>query len=112
MILPHNLSFVNLGFFFFILFFAQDRVSLCSLACLGSHCDQTGCELRDLPVFASQVQELKVCTTTQLNLGFLKAQGDTFRVFWCGHVLNSRVQCPLVSSSSGQWLLRSLGLLL
>lgn len=110
MILPHNLSFVNLGGFFFL--FLPKTGFLCVAWPVLEVTDQTGCELRDLPIFASQAQELKVCTITQLNLGFLKAQGDAFRVFWCGHMLNSRVQCPLVSSSSGQWLLRSLGLLL
>lgn len=74
MILPHNLSCVNLEFSFS--FFAQHRVSLYSFGCLSSHCGQAGFKLRDVPAFASQAQELKVCTTTRLNLVFLKAQGD------------------------------------
>lgn len=79
MILPHNLTCVNLGFFFFS--FSQDRVFLCSFCCLGNHCDQTGFELRDPPAFAFQAQELKVCSTIQLTVGFLKAQGGTVRLF-------------------------------
>jgi hypothetical protein len=44
----------------------QDRVSLCSLGCPGTHSavDQAGLELRNPPVSASQVLELKACTTT------------------------------------------------
>jgi hypothetical protein len=43
----------------------QDRVSLYSPGCPGTHfVDQAGLKLRNLPAFASQVLELKVCTTT------------------------------------------------
>ena len=42
-----------------------DRVSLCRAGCPGTHSvDQTGLELRNPPASASQVLELKVCTTT------------------------------------------------
>jgi hypothetical protein len=53
-------------FFFFpfwILVF-QDRVSLCSPCCLGTHSvDQAGLELRNPSASASQVLGLKACTT-------------------------------------------------
>jgi len=50
-------------FFSFVVF--QDRVSLCSPGCLGTHSvDQAHLELRDPPASASGVQGLKACTTT------------------------------------------------
>jgi hypothetical protein len=50
-------------FFFFFLVF-QNRVSLYSLGCPGTHCvDQAGLELRNLPASASRVLGLKVCAT-------------------------------------------------
>jgi hypothetical protein len=51
-------------FFFFVFFFLvfQDRVSLYSPGCPGTHfVDQAGLELRNLP--ASQVLGLKACAT-------------------------------------------------
>ena len=43
----------------------QDRVSLCSSGCPGTHSvDQAGLELRNSPASASQVLGLKACTTT------------------------------------------------
>jgi hypothetical protein len=65
------------------LFFSvfQDRVSLCSLDCPGTHSvDQAGLKLRNSPASASQVLGLKACTTTPgfqgaLNLIFF-SQGD------------------------------------
>jgi hypothetical protein len=40
----------------------QDRVSLCSSGCPGTHSvDQAGLELRNLPVSASQVLGSKAC---------------------------------------------------
>jgi hypothetical protein len=43
----------------------RDRVSLYSPGCPGTHSvDQAGLELRNLPVSASQLLGLKVCTTT------------------------------------------------
>ena len=55
---------------FFCLFgfcfcFFQDRVSLCSHGCPGTHSvDQAGFKLRNPPASASWVLELKACTTT------------------------------------------------
>jgi hypothetical protein len=50
-------------FIYFLVFF-QDRVSLCSPGCSGTHSvDQAGLELRNLPASASQVLGLKVCAT-------------------------------------------------
>jgi hypothetical protein len=50
--------------FCFVLFF-QDRVSLCSPGCPGTHSvDQAGLELRNPPAFASRVLGLKACATT------------------------------------------------
>jgi hypothetical protein len=43
----------------------QDRVSLCSFDCPGTHSvDQTGPELRDLPASASGVLGYKACAPT------------------------------------------------
>jgi hypothetical protein len=53
--------------FCFVLFcfVFQDRVSLCSPGCPGTHSvDQAGLELRNLPASASQVLGLKACNTT------------------------------------------------
>jgi hypothetical protein len=42
----------------------QDRVSLCSPGCLGTHSvNQVGPKLRNLPASASQVLGLKACST-------------------------------------------------
>jgi pyrrolidone-carboxylate peptidase len=66
----------------FVCLFFQDRVSLYSPGCPGTHSvDQAGLELRNPPASASQVLGLKVCTTTawlillrtkvvQVNFGF------------------------------------------
>jgi hypothetical protein len=52
-------------FRFVWLFFFQDRVSLCTPGCPGTHfVDQAGLKLRNLPASASQVLGLKVCATT------------------------------------------------
>ena len=61
-----TISLANEVFFVVVLvLFFQDRVSLCSPGCPGTHSvDQAGLELRNLPASASQVLELKVCTTT------------------------------------------------
>jgi hypothetical protein len=60
-----DVSVVRLLFFFFFFLVSQDRVSLCSPGCPGTHSvDQTGLELRNLPASASRVLELKACATT------------------------------------------------
>jgi hypothetical protein len=54
----------SFGKFFCFCFcgFFQDRVSLCSSGCPGTHSvDQAGLELRNPPASASQVLGLKVC---------------------------------------------------
>jgi hypothetical protein len=49
----------------FVCLFFQDRISLCSSGCPGTHSvDQAGLELRNLPASASQVLGLKACSTT------------------------------------------------
>jgi hypothetical protein len=49
----------------FVLFCFQDRVSLCSHGCPGTHfVDQAGLKLKNPPASASQVLGLKVCATT------------------------------------------------
>jgi hypothetical protein len=49
--------------FLFLVF--QDRVSLCSPGCPGTHfVDQAGLELRNPPASASRVLGLKACVTT------------------------------------------------
>jgi hypothetical protein len=53
-------------FFLLLLFlFFQDRVSLCSPGCPGTHfVHQAGLEFKNPPASASQVLGLKACTTT------------------------------------------------
>jgi hypothetical protein len=60
-------------FLFCFVFVFQDRVSLCSSGCPGTHfVDQAGLELRNPPASASQVLGLKVCATTAwLRVPFL-----------------------------------------
>jgi hypothetical protein len=61
----------------FVFFVFQDRVSLCSPGCPGTHfADQAGLQLRNLPASTSQVLGLKAyATTTQLqDKILLKAQ--------------------------------------
>jgi hypothetical protein len=56
--------------FLFLVF--QDRISLCSSGCPGTHpVDQAGLELRNPTVSASQVLELKACATTARHRGEL-----------------------------------------
>jgi hypothetical protein len=58
--------FLKLYYFWVFLFLVfQDRVSLCSPGCPGTHfVEQAGLELRNPPASAAQVLGLKVCTTT------------------------------------------------
>jgi hypothetical protein len=57
--------FCFLFLFLFFVFVFQDRVSLCSPGCPGTHfVDQAGLELRNPTASASQVLGLKACTTT------------------------------------------------
>jgi hypothetical protein len=59
-------------FCFLFFFFFQDRVSLISSGCPGTHfVDQTGLELRNPPASASRVLGLKVYATTPGDQGFL-----------------------------------------
>jgi hypothetical protein len=68
-------GWVGFGLVFVCLFvcFFQDRVSLYSPGCPGTHSvDQAGLEFRNLPASASQVLGLKACATTaQLDSVFL-----------------------------------------
>jgi hypothetical protein len=62
-LLKFLMQFILVSFFFFFLVF-QDRVSLYSSGCPGTHSvDQAGLELRNLPASASQVLGLKACAT-------------------------------------------------
>jgi hypothetical protein len=61
-------------FFSFVLLF-QDRVSLCSPGCPGTHSvDQAGLELRNPPAPASRELGLKACATTtqQMSSSFVE----------------------------------------
>jgi hypothetical protein len=67
--------FLGFGCFWFLVFGFQDRVSLYSSGCPGTHSvDQAFLKLRNLPAFASasQVLGLKACATTALLRPFLK----------------------------------------
>jgi hypothetical protein len=56
----------------------QDRVSLCSPGCPGTHfVNQAGLELRNPPASASQVLGLKGCATTP-SLSSVFLQKGTF----------------------------------
>jgi hypothetical protein len=69
-------GFFCFGFFVVVvvvLGFFQDRVSLYSPGCPGTHfVEQAGLELRNPPASASQVLGLKVCTTPPGNFTILK----------------------------------------
>jgi hypothetical protein len=57
----------------FVCFGFQDRVSLCTLGCPGTHSvDQAGLELRNPPASVSQVLGLKACATTGQLIPILK----------------------------------------
>jgi hypothetical protein len=57
-------------FFVFCFLFFQDRVSLYSPGCPGTHfVDQAGLELKNPPASASRVLGLKVCATTPSRPG-------------------------------------------
>ena len=65
--------------FLFCFLFFQDRVSLCSPGCPGTHfVDQCGLKLRNLPASASQVLGLKACTT--MPLGFYVDAGNLHNI--------------------------------
>jgi hypothetical protein len=61
-----NVSFeLCQSFVFVFCFFFQDRVSLCSPGCPGTHSvEQAGLEHRNPPASASRVLGLKACATT------------------------------------------------
>jgi hypothetical protein len=65
------LKFLDLFICLFVYLVFQDRVSLCSPGCPGTHSvDQASLELRNLPASASRVLGLKACDTT-LGLRFI-----------------------------------------
>ena len=54
--------FVVFVFFVFVVVVFQDRVSLCSSGCPGTHSvDQAGLQLRNPPASASEVLGVKAC---------------------------------------------------
>jgi hypothetical protein len=66
------LFYLFIYLFIYLLVF-QDRVSLYSPGCPGTHfVDQAGLELRNPPASASRVLGLKACTTTPGMLGIFK----------------------------------------
>jgi hypothetical protein len=76
-------SCLPLFFFFFFFLVFQDRVSLCSPGCPGTHSvDQAGLELRNPPASASQVLGLKACTTTARPLCEFKGSLVHIVSFW------------------------------
>ena len=63
-----------LVFCLFVCFVFQDRISLCSPGCPGTHyVDQVGLELRNPPASASRVLGLKECATTA-QLAYLRVE--------------------------------------
>jgi hypothetical protein len=83
--------------FFVFVFVFQDRVSLYSPGCPGTHfVDQAGLELRNPPASASEVLGLKACTTTPGAPPFFNHTVKLFRVciFEAGVVCDVRVCRP------------------
>jgi hypothetical protein len=69
-------TYLFIYLFIYLLVF-QDRVSLCSSGCPGTHSvNQAGFKLRNLPASASQMLGLKACATT----AFLKCPLDTMNL--------------------------------
>jgi hypothetical protein len=63
------MTYVIFFVLFCFVFVFQDRVSLYSPGCPGTHfVDQAGLELRNLPASAFQVLGLKACTTNTQQL--------------------------------------------
>jgi hypothetical protein len=85
------------SFFLFLLFFFfafQDRVSLCSPGCPGTHSvDQAALELRNLPASASQVLGLKVCATTARPKATLRRTA-----FNWGWLIGSEIQPIIINA--------------
>jgi hypothetical protein len=74
-------------FFFFFFFPLQDRVSLYSPGCPGTHfVDQAGLELRNPPAFASQVLGLKA-TTARPNILFKARDFKIFKILHSWNIL-------------------------
>jgi hypothetical protein len=70
-------------FFFFVVVVFQDRVSLCSPGCPGTHSvDQAGFELRNPPASAFLVLGLKACATTARQGTGLMVQGILLTVLF------------------------------
>jgi hypothetical protein len=99
-------------FFFFFFFFGfgfgfQDRVSLCSPGCPGTHSvDQAGLKLRNPPASASQVLGLKACATTaQLSFKFL-SYAVIYLLIVCryGHWSSQRTTCRNQCLPSTVWV--------
>jgi hypothetical protein len=89
---------------FFLFLFFQDRVSLCSPGCPGTHSvDQGGFELRNPPASTSQVLGLKACTTTAWHFCFVLfcfilffnfvLFGCLFLIFWFLAFLSFSTNC-------------------
>jgi hypothetical protein len=77
----------------FCLFVFQDRVSLYSPGCPGTHfVDQAGLELRNLPASASRELGLKACATTPGN--FLKSLNLILNFFKIHKFYESWINCP------------------
>jgi hypothetical protein len=64
-VLASGLPMMHHHILFLLLLVFQDRVSLCSPGCPGTHfVDQAGLELRNPPASVSRVLGLKACATT------------------------------------------------
>ena len=111
----YGFLFVWLVFVCLFVCLFQDRVSMCSPGCPGTHfVDQTGLELRDPPASASQVLGSKACTTTaQLCMGVLptcvlgacvgqKRASDSLTL-----VLQTVVSCQVDAGNGAQALCKS-----
>jgi hypothetical protein len=79
-------------FCFLLLLFFQDRVSLDSPGCPGTHSiDQAGLELRNLPASASQGLGLKACATTAWSENVLSST--------CLNDVNKAGHCKNINSN-------------
>ena len=106
-----EISFCGTAFFLFVCFcfcfVFRDRVSLHSPSCFGTYfVDQTGLELRNLPVSASRVLRLKACATTpDMELhSFKEKLESTTHLWYCKLLIEMRgPNSKAIENLAGDW---------